>query len=47
MQQRANEDGVNSTPTVFVDGEELPQEDLGRLIQEPGVLREVLEAQGR
>ncbi|MGD8201169.1 DsbA family protein [Ornithinimicrobium sp. W1679] len=47
MQQRANEDGVSGTPTVFVDGEELPQEDLSRLLQEPGALREVLEAQGR
>lgn len=47
MQQRANEDGVSGTPTVFVDGDELGQDDLGRLIQEPGSLRAVLEAQGR
>ena len=47
MQQRANEDGVSGTPTVFVDGEELGQDALGRLLQEPDVLREVLEDAGR
>jgi protein-disulfide isomerase len=44
MQERANRDGVTGTPTMVVNGTTLGNEDMGTLLQDPGALDEILEA---
>ncbi|WP_122261056.1 DsbA family protein [Ornithinimicrobium cerasi] len=42
MQTRANQDGVTGTPTLVVNGETVGNEEMSRLMQDPGALDEVL-----
>lgn len=44
MQERANRDGVTGTPTMVVDGTTLGNEEMSRLMQDPGSLDEIIEA---
>ncbi len=44
MQERANKDGVTSTPTVVVNDTTLSQEELRRLLEDPTSLEEILAA---
>ncbi len=44
MQERANKDGVTSTPTVVVNGETLSSEEMSTLLQDSGALDGILEA---
>lgn len=42
MQERANKDGVTSTPTVVVNGETLSNEEMSTLLEDPSALEDVL-----
>lgn len=44
MQQRANRDGVNGTPRMFVNGEEITEDEMRGLMEDAGTLDAVLEA---
>ena len=44
MQERANRDGVTGTPTMVVDGTTLGNEEMSRLMQDPGSLDQIIEA---
>lgn len=44
MQERANRDGVTSTPTVVVNGTTLGNEEMSTLMQDPSALDAILEA---
>ncbi|MGB3763877.1 MAG: thioredoxin domain-containing protein [Ornithinimicrobium sp.] len=42
MAERANKDGVTSSPVVMIDGEPVGQDDLGRLLQDPTSFSDIL-----
>lgn len=44
MQERANKDGVTGTPTVFVNGEELSNEEISLLLEDGSQLEQVLQS---
>ena len=44
MQERANRDGVTGTPTMVVNGTTIGNEEMSRLMQDPGSLDEIIEA---
>lgn len=44
MQERANRDGVTGTPTMVVNGTTIGNEEMSRLMQDPGALDSILEA---
>jgi protein-disulfide isomerase len=47
MQERANRDGVTGTPTMFVNGTKLGNEEMSLLMQDPSALDGILEAHSR
>lgn len=44
MQERSNRDGVTGTPTLFVNGEKLSNEEMSTLLQDPSALDGIIEA---
>ena len=44
MQERANKDGVTSTPTVVVNGTTLSNDEMSQLLQDPSSLEDILAA---
>ena len=44
MQERANRDGVSGTPRMFVDGEEITEDEMRDLMNDAGTLDAVLQA---
>lgn len=42
MQERANKDGVTGTPRLFVNGTQIADTDMQRLMQDPSALDEVI-----
>ena len=44
MQTRANQDGVTGTPTMFVNGEKITDQEMNQLMQDPASLDGVLAA---
>lgn len=44
MQERANKDGITSTPTVVVNGDTLSQQEMSILLEDPSQLEQILQA---
>lgn len=44
MQTRSNQDGISGSPRVFIDGEELSNEDMNLMMQDPNALTGILAA---